>query len=141
MEQIVIDNKITNRGKLNKTLKKEKILIFSTDRELCQNLSLFFEDIYKVVSTINKDKIANLVTEISPDVLIVDLPTMDSSMLEILKEAEDRNKKMHIVLMFSYHSKETDVILSTMRTLVDAIFYKPVDVTQLANVVGKILAS
>ena len=126
-----------NGGVLGKLLKKT--LIFSADRELCQSLSLFFEDIYEVISTTDADKIVNEIIKTSPDVLIIDLPKVDKEMLEILREAKKIKSDTHIILMFSYSNKETDVILSAMRTAIDAIFYKPVDITQLANTVGKVL--
>ncbi len=118
---------------------RKTILIFSPDLNLCFSLSSLFQDRYHAVTTTNIATFERLATCFGADLAIVDDVPSDClfSRLEVLGAARPR---IPVIMLYVYNEK--DVALDrAIRTRVDSVFYKPVEISVVSKRIDELLTS
>lgn len=127
---------IGNRGNGNRN--KKGILIYSQDPDFCISLTLLFQEEYEVSSTTLLSEVAKKIGSRQVDLLVAD---SSSSLREIYREIEEIKKRepsFPVVLLYVYRFENKD-LESNLRRFVNALFYKPIDITQLTDTVHSLL--
>ncbi len=119
---------------------KKRVVILSTDSTLGLSLSLFFENIYKVISTTEEQMVITALDSDMVDLLIVDIGIFDTGTCELINQVRKRKKDLPIIVMYVFQEKMRK-LEDDLRADVNMIFYKPVDLTQVSSEVRLLLAS
>lgn len=116
---------------------KKTILIFSPDLNFCFSLSMLFQDRYNVITTTNAMMLETFVTHYAANLMIVDAaPT--AKMIDTLQRVKGVNKQLPIIMLYVYSSKE-QALDRTVRNEVDAVFYKPFDLSAMSKRIDELL--
>jgi response regulator RpfG family c-di-GMP phosphodiesterase len=116
---------------------RKSILIFSPDLNLCFSFSVLFQDRYHVVTTTNIATFEKLATCVGADLAIVD-ETPSECLLKSLDTLGRSLPKIPVILLYVYN--ERDVTLDrAMRSRVDSVFYKPVEVSVVSKRIDEIM--
>jgi len=117
-----------------------RILIVSVDRALRSSLSLYFEREYEVNAVSTCEEASEALERQPIDLLLLDVGLFDEGVEALVKSVRAAPRKVAVVLMYVYRESlrgwETRI-----RCNVDAIYYKPVDVAQLAERIREILTT
>ncbi len=116
----------------------QKILIFSKDPDFCKSLALLFQSMYEVYFTISNDELLKIIKEKNIHLLIADSPVSDETVFSSIRDARLQHPNLFIVLLYVYRFSNID-LERIYRQYVDVLFYKPVDINQLTNVVNALL--
>jgi DNA-binding NarL/FixJ family response regulator len=114
-------------------------LIISPDLNLCFSLSSLFQDRYHAVTTTNIATFEKLATCFGADLAIVDEIPSDCLVkrLEVLGAGRP---KIPIIVLYVYSGR--DVALDrAIRSQVDSVFYKPVEISVVSKRIDEILTS
>ena len=117
--------------------RKSTILIYSPDLNFCFSLSMLFQDRYSVITTTNPGMLEPFVTHYSADLLIVDA-VPSHKMIERLKDLKGLNTRLPIIMLYVYSPKDVDLD-RLVRSRVDSVFYKPFDISDIANRIRELL--
>lgn len=118
---------------------RKTILIFSPDLNLCFSLSILFQDRYHVVTTTNIATFERLATCFGADLAIVDDVPSDC-LIRRLEVLGSGHPGIPVIMLYVYNGK--DVALDrAIRTRVDSVFYKPVEVSLVSKRIDEILAA
>ena len=121
-----------------KDRERKSILIFSPDLNLCFSLSTLFQDRYHVVTTTNIATFERLATCFGVDLAIVDDVPSDC-LLRRLEVLGLERPKIPVIMLYVYNGR--DVTLDrAIRSRVDSVFYKPVEVSLVSNRIDEILS-
>ncbi len=112
---------------------KKRILILSDDSQLASSLSLFFGDEFDVQTVEQFDQVREILNRGHADLLLIDFGLPDNRISQSLSNLKGR-KKIPVILMYVFHEKKIP-IESEIRKYADAVFYKPVNIT---DVLGRI---
>ena len=118
---------------------RKTILIFSADLNLCFSLSSLFQDRYHAVTTTNIATFEKLAACVRADLAIVDEVPSDCIIrrLEVLGAGRP---KVPVIVLYVYNGK--DVALDReIRSRVDSVFYKPVEISIVSKRIDEILTS
>jgi response regulator RpfG family c-di-GMP phosphodiesterase len=118
---------------------RKSILIFSPDLNLCFSLSMLFQDRYHVVTTTNIATFERLATCVGADLAIVDEAPSDCVLkrLEVLGRG---SRKVPVIMLYVYNGR--DVTLDrAIRSRVDSVFYKPVEISVVSKRIDEILTA
>jgi hypothetical protein len=118
---------------------RKTILIFSPDLNLCFSLSSLFQDRYHAVTTTNIATFEKLATCFGADLAIVDEVPSDCLVkrLEVLGAGRP---KIPVIVLYVYSGR--DVALDrAIRSQVDSVFYKPVEISVVSKRIDEILTS
>ena len=122
-----------------KERERKSILIFSPDLNLCFSLSVLFQDRYHVVTTTNIATFEKLATCFGADLAIVDEVPSDC-LIRRLEAIASGPAKIPIIMLYVYSGR--DVMLDrAIRTRVDSVFYKPVEISVVSKRIDEILTS
>jgi hypothetical protein len=117
---------------------RKSILIFSPDLNLCFSLSTLFQDRYHVVTTTNIATFERLATCFGADLAIVDDVPSDC-LIRRLEVLGSGRPKIPVIMLYVYNGR--DVILDrAIRSRVDSVFYKPVEVSLVSKRIDDILS-
>ncbi|MFQ5798282.1 MAG: hypothetical protein ACE5H0_06260 [Bacteroidota bacterium] len=119
---------------------KKRVLIYSQDPDFCISLTLLFQEEYDVTSTTLLSEVAEMIGSHGADLLVAD---SSSSLREISRQIEDIKKRepaFPVVLLYVYRFENRDLEFN-LRRFVNALFYKPIDITHLSNAVHSLLAN
>lgn len=118
---------------------RKSILIFSPDLNLCFSFSVLFQDRYHVVTTTNIATFEKLAACVGADLAIVDeIPS--ECLLKSLELLGRGLKKIPVIMLYVYN--ERDVTLDrAIRSRVDSVFYKPVEVSVVSKRIDEILTA
>ena len=118
---------------------RKTILIFSPDLNLCFSLSSLFQDRYHAVTTTNIATFERLATCFGADLAIVDEDPSDSLIkrLEILGGGSPR---IPVIMLYVYNERD-GALDCAIRSRVDSVFYKPVEISIVSKRIDEILAS
>ncbi len=112
---------------------KKRILILSDDSQLASSVSLFFGDEFEVQTVEQFDQARDIIKQGNVDLLLIDFGLPDNRISHSLSNLKSR-KKIPVILMYVFHEKKIP-IESEIRKYADAVFYKPVNLT---DVLGRI---
>ncbi len=108
-------------------------MILSDDSQLASSLSLFFGDEFEVQTVEQFDQARDIIKQGNVDLLLIDFGLPDNRISHSLSNLKSR-KKIPVILMYVFHEKKIP-IESEIRKYADAVFYKPVNIT---DVLGRI---
>ena len=118
---------------------RKSILIFSPDLNLCFSLSILFQDRYHVVTTTNIATFERLATCFGADLAIVD-EVPSECILKRLEVLGAGRPKIPVIMLYVYNSR--DVVLDrAIRSRVDSVFYKPVEISVVSKRIDEILTA
>ena len=118
---------------------RKTILIFSPDLNLCFSLSSLFQDRYHAVTTTNIATFEKLATCFGADLAIVDEVPSDC-LIKRLEVLGAGRPKIPVIVLYVYNGK--DVALDReIRSRVDSVFYKPVEISVVSKRIDEILTS
>ena len=116
---------------------RKTILIFSPDLNLCFSLSMLFQDRFHVVTTTNLSAVESLAAGHSPDLMIADAVPSER-LIEKLDALQTGSFRLPIILLYVYNAR--DVALdSAVRSHVDSVFYKPVEISAVSRRIEELL--
>jgi DNA-binding response OmpR family regulator len=116
---------------------KKTILIYSPDLNFCFSLSTLFQDRYNVITTTNSSMLETFVAHYAASLVIVDAPPTEK-LVDMLHRVKDLNKHLPIILLYVFSSKEASLD-KAVRAEVDAVFYKPFDLSAMSKRIGELL--
>ncbi len=122
-----------------KVIAKKRIVILSSDATLGLSLSLFFENVYNVVSTSEAEVVENALESTMIDLLIVDVGLFENELLNFVSAVRKKSIDLPVIVMYVYQEK-TRKLEDKLRSQVNMIFYKPVDLSQVSNEIRVLLA-
>lgn len=117
---------------------QQKVLIFSRDSDFCRSLALLFQSMYEVYFTTSINELLKFIEEKTINLLIVDSPVSDGTVYPSIRDARVQYPNLFIVLLYVYKFSNID-LEKKYRQYVDALFYKPVDINQLTNIINSLL--
>ena len=118
---------------------RKTILIFSPDLNLCFSLSGLFQDRYHVVTTTNIAILESLATCFRPGLAIVDANPTDA-LIKSLELIDSSNVKIPVILLYVFNGKDL-ALDRAIRSRVNSVFYKPVEITVVSKRIDDILAA
>lgn len=121
-----------------KSTPQQKILIFSSDSDFCRSLALLFQSMYEVHFTTSVDELLQTIREKNINLVIADSPVSDGTVYPFIQTARVQYPNLFIVLLYVYKFSNID-LEKKYRQHVDALFYKPVDINQLTNIINSLL--
>ena len=116
---------------------KKTILIYSSDLNFCFSLSMLFQDRYNVITTTNAMMLETFVTHYAANLMIVDAAP-SSKIIDTLQRVKDFNRQLPVIMLYVYNSKE-QALDRTVRNEVDAVFYKPFDLSAMSKRIDELL--
>jgi len=128
-----VQKSISNSFTGDRDKDKKRILILSDDSQLASSLSLFFGDEFDVQTVEQFDQVREILNRGHADLLLIDFGLPDNRISQSLSNLKGR-KKIPVILMYVFHEKKIP-IESEIRKYADAVFYKPVNIT---DVLGRI---
>lgn len=118
---------------------RKTILIFSPDLNLCFSLSSLFQDRYHAVTTTNIATFEKLATCFGADLAIVDEVPSDF-LIGRLDALGAGCPKIPVIMLYVYNGR--DVALDrAIRSRVDSVFYKPVEISVVSKRIDEILTA
>jgi DNA-binding response OmpR family regulator len=116
---------------------RKTILIFSPDLNLCFSLSMLFQDRFHVVTTTDLAAVGSLAAEHAPDLMIADAVPSER-LMEKMDALQTGFSRLPIILLYVYNAR--DVALdSAVRSHVDSVFYKPVEISAMSRRIEELL--
>ncbi len=110
---------------------QQAIVLYSPDMDYCMSLRLLFQDRYNMITTTDVNMLVTIVNAFQPDLVIIDaLPTERMRRrVELMKRA---NAAMRVMFFYTQRFADSDVH-EFLRTSVDAVFSKPVDLAEITE--------
>jgi DNA-binding NtrC family response regulator len=119
--------------------KKKTILVYSADLNFCFSISMVLQNRYNVITTTNCEQMVRFAEDYSAHLAIVDSSPSDS-LLECLRGVKKHNSSLPIILLYVYSAKDS-ALDNKMRSEVDAVFYKPFDLSAMSKRIAELLPS
>ena len=114
----------------------KSIFCFSTEVELCKNLSQLLREKGEISSVINLIDLKKYLIENVFDLLIIDLEDYPEEILEILQNYKSQNKNSFIIIFYSFHFHKP-TFENLIYKLGDSVFFKPISIEDVLTVVDK----
>ncbi|MFN0157139.1 MAG: hypothetical protein ACKVRP_03595 [Bacteroidota bacterium] len=127
--QSINEKKIQDSG-----VRKNAIIMYSPDVDLCMSLTLYFQEKYIIITTTDGNTLPALVEMYHPLLVIVDaLPT--SWILDLFDGWKKVNPAMSIMLfrVWRYEDRKRE---ATIHQSIDYVAYKPIDIAYVARIVN-----
>ena len=118
--------------------KKNRILVFSPDRDLAQSLSMLFEDHFDITCETSLKDLQKRIATVAPSLLIVDLHTFSSDVMHELSIVEGNTGDVPVVILRAYNRLRSDVEELVQRTA-DIVFYKPLNAEEVVKTIHELL--
>ena len=127
------------KGSAGEDRERKTILIFSPDLNLCFSLSSLFQDRYHAVTTTNIATFERLATCFGADLAIVDEVPSDF-LIGRLEALGTGCPRIPVIMLYVYNGR--DVALDrAIRSRVDSVFYKPVEISVVSKRIDEILTA
>lgn len=111
---------------------QKKILFCSGDFSYGLSLLMFFSEKYFVTSTTDMESIPKLLDQNKFDLIIIDNEP-DMKVLELCKNLKVKNPNLIIILTYAFKLKDNKKSEELIKKYVDFIFYKPIDIVEVAK--------
>jgi len=121
------------------TADRKTILIFSPDVNLCASLSMLFQDRYDVVTTSDLKCIERLASDNCANLAIVD-EVPSERLISAIDSLHARCTDLPVLLLYVYNARDVAMDCA-MRGHVDAVFYKPVEITAVSKRIDELLCN
>jgi hypothetical protein len=134
--QISYKHKPVNGGEHGE--KKHTVVLYSPDSDFCMSLSMFFQDMYKVITTTDPEMLLDIVDAYQPELAIVDASPGErmNRRFETMKRADE-----HLRIMVLYVPKIQGSPRDVRRVpCVDAMLSHPIDLTDVMQQADFLLA-
>lgn len=118
--------------------KKNKILVFSPDRDLAQSLSMLFENHFEIACETSLANLQKRIASVAPSLLVVDLHTFSSDVMHELNIVEASSGDVPVVVLRAYNRLRADVEELVQRTA-DVVFYKPLNAEEVVRSIHELL--
>jgi DNA-binding NtrC family response regulator len=123
---------------LTEMRKKNRILVFSPDRDLAESLSMLFENHFEIASETTLGNLENRITSVRPSLLILDLHTFSSDVMLQLKILEASHLKVPVVVLRAYNRLRPDVE-DFIERIAKVVFYKPFNAEEVVQSIHELL--
>lgn len=125
-------------GRRKTSTEHAKILVFSPDVDLARSLSLLLEDQFEIVCETQLDNLKKRIGTASPALLLVDLFSFPSDILQEVNVLRASQLGMPVVLLRVYRQLSPE-LEEKIRNLADMVLYKPFDVNVVADAIHRLL--
>jgi DNA-binding NtrC family response regulator len=116
----------------------KRVLVFSPDADLARFLVLNLEDRYQIIREHRLDSFAQVIKEILPDLILIDLYTFPDDIIKELDIVHRVCAPVPVIALRAYMSL-TPEITQAVEELTDVIFYKPVNVELITQAIEDLL--
>jgi len=117
--------------------KNKRILVIDNDPIFCESIKVFLEEReYAVYACQESDKALAVMSEFTPDVILLDLKIGTRSGLEILKTIRSQNKDVKIIIVTG--SLDYKKIESAQQLGADEYMIKPFSMSDLIGTIDKL---
>ncbi len=124
---------------LHPILKDKRILLFSPDADLARCLGLTLQNANRVEVEFNLEKLEQRIREEVPDLILVDLFVFSEDIQKQLAVIRRTAVAVPLIILRAYLSVSPEVN-ELIDSIADVVFYKPVDVVQLAETIQGLLS-
>lgn len=116
----------------------KNILFYSPDLNLLSNLMMYFNDRYSVTTTTNLSTLSRIVSSKEFDLLILDAEPTEK-VERICEEIKTSENPVPVILTYVFTSQLKNMD-HRIRRVIDAIFYKPIDLKEVTDKISNMLA-
>ena len=116
---------------------KKTILLYSPDLNFCFSLSVLFQDRFNVITTTNLGLLDRLQGTYAADLVIIDAVPSDG-LLERLERLKGERPSLPVLVLYVYNSKAAQLDRD-IRTRVDSVFYKPIELETVTRRIETLL--
>lgn len=117
---------------------KKTLVIYSPDLNFCFSLSMVFQDRYNVVTTTSLATLEKSVAHYTADLLVVDADPSEK-MIQRIDRLRESNRGIPVILLYVYNARE-GTLDRAVRSHVDSVFYKPVEINAVSRRIDELLA-
>jgi response regulator RpfG family c-di-GMP phosphodiesterase len=118
---------------------RKTIVIYSPDLNFCFSLSMVFQDRYNVVTTTNLTTLEKSVAHYSADLLVVDADPSEK-IIQRIDRLRESNRRIPVILLYVFNSRE-GTLDRAVRSHVDSVFYKPVEISAVSRRIDELLTA
>ena len=110
---------------------RQAIVLYSPDMDYCMSLRLLFQDRYNMITTTDVNMVVTIVNAFQPDLVIIDaLPTLRMRRRVEMMKRSNADLRVMFFCTQRFSDQETHDFI---RSSVDAVFSKPVDLVERAT--------
>ncbi|HUL44537.1 MAG TPA: hypothetical protein VLY03_09285 [Bacteroidota bacterium] len=113
------------------------ILIYSQDMSFCTSLLMLFEEQFRVTTTTDIEMLKNLISVSPVNLVIIDAPPSRTTE-QLCRFIKLINEEIAIILLYVFR-KQCQQWEEKQQSYVDAVFYKPFDITSVSKKVSDLL--
>ncbi|MRR37541.1 hypothetical protein EG829_23375 [bacterium] len=117
---------------------KKTLVIYSPDLNFCFSLSMVFQDRYNVVTTTSLTTLEKSVSHYTADLVVVDADPSEK-MIQRIDRLRESNRGIPVILLYVYNARE-GTLDRAVRSHVDSVFYKPVEINAVSRRIDELLA-
>jgi response regulator RpfG family c-di-GMP phosphodiesterase len=118
---------------------RKTIVIYSPDLNFCFSLSMVFQDRYNVVTTTNLTTLEKSVAHYSADLLVVDADPSEK-IIQRIDRLRESNRRIPVILLYVFNSR-VGTLDRAVRSHVDSVFYKPVEISAVSRRIDELLTA
>lgn len=129
-----------NNNSQNSTLSFRKfqtlrLLLFSEDFDFAQSFSLYFQKNYPKIITVNdREILIQLVETIKPQIIIID-SLLNEQILSLIRNIRQLTTESKIFVLTSLELDKQPIIYE-IKKLVNKIYFQPIDLTEIYQVLN-----
>lgn len=117
----------------------KNILFYSPDLNLLSNLQMYFNDRYSVTTTTNLSALSKFLSSKEFDLLILDAEPSEK-VEKICQEIKSSDNSVPVILTYVF-TNQLKTMDQKIRRVIDAIFYKPIDLKEVTEKINNMLAT
>lgn len=117
---------------------RKTIVIYSPDLNFCFSLSMVFQDRYNVVTTTSLTTLEKSVAHYCAHLLVVDADPSEK-MIQRIDRLREANRGIPVILLYVYNARE-GTLDRAVRSHIDSVFYKPVEISAVSRRIDELLA-
>jgi len=118
------------RHSIGDLMKKKRILVADSDKDICRSLYEFFKDDYEVFLVYDGKDVLQLISENNIELLLTDLNIPNVYIYNLLNKIKEKFPELPIIIMYVY-CDSTQEMEDTIRKIASAFFRKPFDLNEL----------
>lgn len=129
-----------NNNSQNSTLSFRKfqtlrLLLFSEDFDFAQSFSLYFQKNYpKIITVNNREILIQLVETIKPQIIVID-SLLNEQILSLIRNIRQLTTESKIFVLTSLELDKQPIIYE-IKKLVNKIYFQPIDLTEIYQVLN-----
>lgn len=118
--------------------RKKRILVFSPDVDVATSLTLFLEDRFDVACESELDSFKEKLSTWHPAIILADVHPLPADIMKLVEILKGKPNGSMVILLHVYRNWAPD-IETAIRTVGDFVFYKPVNVEMIANLISDLV--